>query len=60
MADLEQIAEAAREYVAARLANEAASVDSWSVALARVDSAWHQLVSLCSRAVSADQLTIDA
>lgn len=38
-----RIIDAAREYVAARDANEAASVDNWSTALARVDAAYCEL-----------------
>ncbi len=46
MTENAEIAEAAREYVAARRFNDAASVDAWSVALSRVDAAWCRLLEL--------------
>lgn len=47
-----ELEDAAQEYVAARLANEAASADHWAAALARVDMAWHELLRLCSTETS--------
>ncbi len=45
----ELIADRAREYVAARKANDAASVDSWSIALTNLDFAWHRLLEEVER-----------
>lgn len=44
---LKRKADAADAYVAARVANDGATVDNWNTALARVDNAWHDLRIAC-------------